>query len=320
MRFPTSILLVSLLAAPSTAWAQRRIVHDTLGAGVPTAVTCGFCAGEKFGVVFRELPAPRNGLDPADFPITLDTLELGMAAAGVASGACVASTTGGSIDAAVEIYAGDTVPTGDISGLPADAAWSTGETLVWSTDAAPLTLSVADTSGRYELTVNTLQIRDDLDMPIVVPSGSYLRVVVTLPAGTPGSSSLCEPTFESPGGFPVRDDDGQIAPERNFIYALGAGWFWNESFPGGEIGGDWAIRLGVFANGPGRTDGGVSADAGTTPDAGSSIDGGGGADAGVGPVDEGCGCRAARPSHAGLAPALLALVGLTAFARRRKVR
>jgi MYXO-CTERM domain-containing protein len=321
MRSTSLLLSTLLLLAPSTVVGQRRIVHDTLGPDTPTALTCGFCAGEKFGVVFRELPAPRAGLSAADFPIVLDTLEVGLAAAGVSSGACVPSATGGTIDALVEIWSGGSVPTGDISGLPADSAWSAGETLVWSRDAVPLTLSVADTGGRYTLMVNAVQVRDDVDLPIEIASGAYVRVVVTLPPGTPGSSSLCEPSFESPGGFPVRDDDGQVAPERNFIYALGAGWFWNESFPGGEIGGDWAIRLQVFANGPGVTDGGEPSDAGMATDAGAIIDGGAGLDGGTAPEDEGgCGCRAVGEAHGSSVPLLLSLVGLGLVVRRRPTR
>jgi len=328
-------LLALLVAAPSTAGAQLRIVHDTLGAEMPTAITCGFCAGERFGVVFRELPGARRGLEPTDFPLLIDAIDVGMGAANVESMSCVPQRSGGTIEVILEVYAGDTPPTGDIRALPADAAWP-GERLVWASDAVPLTLSVEDDTGQYQLRFNRLEIRDEDSMPVEVDTGAYLRVVITLPEGAAGTSDICGAPLVPPGGFPVRDDDGRIAPERNFIYAGGAGWFWSESVPGGAINGDWGMRLSVFPSGEipdggvPTTDGGLlpSTDGGAATDAGAGgadagatgMDGGGGgADAGptVEPTDDGCSCRAAQRGRP--APVAFVLVlALTALWRRRR--
>ena len=64
--------LLLTLSAPASA--QQRIIHDTLGRDMPTQITCGFCAGEQFGVIFRELPSGRRGLEPTDFPLTIDAV------------------------------------------------------------------------------------------------------------------------------------------------------------------------------------------------------------------------------------------------------
>ena len=179
--------------------------------------------------------------------------------------------------------------------------------------------------GRYELMFNRLEIRDDMEMPISVASGSYLRVVLTLPEGTPGTSSICADPLVPPAGFPVRDNDGRIADERNFIFAGGAGWFWSEDVPGGAINGDWGIRLSVFNNtgmpgddaGPGGADGGAGAGDGGTGEA----DGGGtgGMDAGTtDPMDDGCGCRAVGSTPAAPSALFGGLVALLRGRRRRR--
>ncbi|HJL15729.1 MAG TPA: MYXO-CTERM sorting domain-containing protein [Sandaracinaceae bacterium LLY-WYZ-13_1] len=323
---PLLLLLLAPLALPAPADAQRRIVHDTLGRDMPTAVTCGFCAGERFGVLFRELPAPRRGLEPSDFPITFDTIEIALASANVVGGACDPQTTGGTVDAAVEVWVGDAVPDGPIRDFSATDGWPS-ETLVWATDAAPLTPSTAETdgSGRYEVRFNALEIRDEDAAPITVGSGAYVRVVVTLPVGPSGTSDLCEPTYQSPAAFPLRDDDGRVAPGRSFIYASGAGWFWNEEVPGGSIGGDWGVRLAVFTTGGGDVDAGPSApDAGVDADAGgSSGDASTAPDAGdappADPDDGGCGCRAAGGGAPPVWGGLLVALALR-WRRRRSPR
>ena len=72
--FPILLALAATAVAPTQqAAAQRTVAHDVLTGETPTALTCGFCAGEKIGVVFRELPGDAHGLDPADFPIQLTT-------------------------------------------------------------------------------------------------------------------------------------------------------------------------------------------------------------------------------------------------------
>ncbi len=312
-----------ILAAAAPAAAQQRIIHDTLGRDMPTQITCGFCAGEQFGVVFRELPAGRRGLEPTDFPLTIDAIEVGLASATVTSSSCTAQRTGGTVVATMAIYAGPTAPTGSILAMPEAGEWP-GETLVWATDEVPITLSVENDMGQFELNFNRLEIRDEMEMPVRVETGAYLRVAITLPAGAAGTSDLCTSPLEPTGGYPVRDNDGVIANERSFIYAGGAGFYWNEGVPGGGIGGDWGLRLSVFPSGvvP-MTDGGAPlVDAGTTgDDAGSTeSDGGsgGGTDAGSDPMPmDGCSCRAGgAPGSTGW----LCLAPLAAFSLRRKPR
>jgi len=327
-------LLVLLVVAPSPASAQLRIVHDTLGPEMPTAITCGFCASERFGVVFRELPGTRRSLEPTDFPLLIDAIDVGMGAANVEGATCVPQRTGGTIETIMEVYVGDTPPTGDIRSNPVDAPWP-GERLVWASDAVPLALSVEDDGGIYQLRFNRLEVRDEDSMPIEVDDGAYLRVVVTLPESATVTSDICGAPLVPPGGFPVRDDDGRIAPERNFIYAGGAGWFWSESVPGGAINGDWGVRLSVFPSGEvpdggvPTTDGGIrpstdgglaGTDAGPAEtDAGAGgMDGGADAGAAAEPMDDGCSCRAAGPGSA--PPWALPLAGAAIFVCRRRRR
>lgn len=318
-------LAAALLALPAPAAAQLRIVHDTLGADMPTQITCGFCATEQFGVIFRDLPAGRRGLAPTDFPLTIDAVDVGLGAANVEAARCVPQRTGGTIVTALAIYVGDVPPTGSILALPEVGEWP-GETLVWASDEVPVTLSVENEMGQYELQFNHLEIRDEMSMPMRVESGSYLRVVFTLPAGAPGTSDICAAPLEPAGGYPVRDNDGRIADERSFIYAAGAGWFWNEGVPGGGIDGDWGIRISVFPSGvsPGTDGGAPGTDGGPdAPDAGGGGDGGTAAmDAGPDPMPmDGCGCRASGRaggrSTAGLGLVLAALVARRAKPRRR---
>ncbi|MCB9591461.1 MAG: hypothetical protein H6719_01905 [Sandaracinaceae bacterium] len=317
------------LLVPTAASAQLRVIHDTLSADTPTSITCGFCAGEQFGVIFRELPSGRRGLEPTDFPLTIDAIEVALGAAHVEASMCVPQRSGGTVTAAMAIYAGDTVPTGSILALPETGEWSATETLVWASDAVPLGLSVENDMGLYELMFNRLEVADDMGMPITVASGTYLRVVITLPVGEAGTSNLCAAPLEPAGGYPMRDNDGLIANERSFIYAGGAGWFWNEGVPGGGIGGDWGIRLSVFPSGvvPGTDAGVMGTDAGTpdvdgggTPD----VDGGATTDVDAGetvtPPSDGCSCRAAAPSPGSPAALAVALLGLAWIARRRRNR
>ena len=303
-----SALALAILLLPLQGAAQRRLAQDTLSPDVPSAVTCGFCAGERFGVIFRELPSPFRGVVPADFPIVPEAIEVAMASADNSTSTCTPSSQAATIMASVELYAGTTLQDASIMAEPADGEW-TGETLVWAADA-PLMLSTADGGGRYSLNFNSLVVRDDMSMPIRIESGSYLRVSVTIPAGAAGSSPMCEPMYMSPAGFPFRDE-GRVAPKRSFIYAAGVGWLWNED---AGVGGDWSIRMTIFAEGSGMPDAGTP-DAGTIgTDAGAAIDAGADGGSTVMPAG-GCGCRAAAP-HGGAS--ILALLLCAALARRRR--
>ena len=310
-------LIVALALPGSLAGAQERVIHDTLSSDTPTALTCGFCAGERFGVVFRELPAPRRGIEPTDFPITLESVQVAVAAATVTAGpTCVPSETGGTVVATVELYAGEDPPEGNIQALPAEGPWSDTEALVWAGDA-DLALSTAEPGGtRYSINFNVLDVRDEEGAPIVVESGSYLRAVVSIPAATTMTSTEC-PTDMSPAFVGVRDADGNIASERGFIYATGAGWLWNEDSRV-QVNGDWGIRLELFrtTNVPdgGAGDPDAGNDAGNdTGDAGSARDAS--MDGGTTPGGGGCSCRAipGRGTRAGA----LFLVALAVLAARR---
>ncbi len=326
----TLAALASLLVIPQPAFGQRRLVQDTLSASTPGVVSCGFCAGERFAVIFRDLPPPSSGLAPEDFPVELANVEIAVASANAAAG-CAPSETGATITAPVEIYAGTSVPPDEVVDLPADAPWP-GETLVWAADA-PLALSVADETGRYSVNFNVLEVRDELGERIRVDAGVYFRVVVTIPTGVAGSSPACESgSFESPGGFPFRDNAGDF-PEfrgtgrRSLIHALGVGWVWNSEghAPVPVIPGNWGIRLALFTFGPGPSgrDAGMAPDAGA--DAGERLDAG--LDAGSTPVDGGpavtpgggCGCRAATGDldHHPFAIVVAAVLWSTRRRRRR---
>ena len=318
-----------LLLIPAASSAQRRLAQDTLSSSTPGVVSCGFCAGERFGVVFRDLASPLRGLEPEDFPVELDAVEIAVAAADAATG-CAPSTVGGTITAPVEIYVGEELPPEEIVDLSADGVWP-GETLVWGADV-PLTLSVADDTGRYSVSFNTLEVRDEAGEPIRIESGVYFRVVVVIPEGGAGSSPACEAgSFLSPAGFPFRDNAGEAAEpfrgtaERSLTYALGIGWLWNSEgeSPVPVIPGNWGIRLSVstFGPGPAAPDAGAPADAGLhdggASDAEMSMDAGEPpSDAGLSPAGGGCSCRAgAGPSAA--PPILLGLLALARLRLRR---
>jgi len=243
----------------------------------PAAVSCGFCADEKFGVVFRELAV--GGLQPSEFPLVLRSVQVAVARATItAELTCEGSDVAGSVMTSIEIYAGTTPPDGEIGTNPI-GAWP-GETLVWAASDVELMLSIAEAprSNRYLVMFNTITILDEAGASISVPApNTYLRVVVAIPGG--GSSLACEIAgLPGPGAMGVRDDDGRISSHRDFIYSLGgaagAGWLWNEDVMdavGGTIDGDWAIRLSITPASPVLPDGGISL-----------VDGGGGGDGGTG--------------------------------------
>jgi MYXO-CTERM domain-containing protein len=326
MRFTLSFsasLVALLVALPVPVSAQRTIAYDTLSGESPVTVTCGFCADEKFGVIFRDLPAPAVGLNADDFPIQLEALQLALASAdNIGSGGsftCSGSTATGMASVGIAIYAGEILPS-DITALAADDVWP-GETLVWSAPDVPIERSVADETGSasYEVNFNQLLLEDDLGLPFRVEAPNvYVRIVVTLHADTALSSASCDSlSLETPSGFAIRDNDGVIANERNFIYADGIGWIWNEEVPGGGIGGDWAMRLEIVAEGTSMED------AGTMPDAGPADTGAPPADTGAADsgmmMEEDGGCSAAgEPSSAD--PLTLAALVFFLFVATRRSR
>jgi hypothetical protein len=334
MRTLAAALLFTLLPA-AAARAQRTVTQDTLSRDTPVALTCGFCGGERFGAIFRELPAPFRGLEPGDFPLRLHAVQVAMASATLVTGAgggytCEGRAAGGTALGDVEVYAGTMIPTGAILSQPADMPWP-GETLVWAATEVPLSLSTAemDGSSRYEVMFNRLLTVGAMDAPIdVAAPASYLRVAVTLGTGMGTSASCVDMMLPEPTGFPMRDADGRIAMERSYIYASGAGFLWNEE---ARVNGDWGIRVEVEPLGGGTddggvpdTDGGADVDGGADTDAGSATDAGTGLDAGSGGGDggdDGCGCRIAgrrRASHAAGALGLGALAAMFSRARRRR--
>lgn len=294
LAMPALAVLLVWLGASGHARAQRTLAQDTLSEGTPVAASCGFCAADRFGVVFRELDPPMRGLDPADFPLTLRRLQVGVAAIQISAGMCQGLDAAAPVETVVEIYAGTMPPAGVIRSMPADVEWP-GETLVWATDAAPLVPSTTTAAGSamFELTLSSFDLQDELGMPVRVEApATYLRVVVHIPGG--GLSSTCDALMrDGPSFVPVRDDDGRIADERGFIYDPTSGWFWNEQ---ALVTGDWAVRLVITPSAPPGTDAGTitppdgGTDASTLADAST-----GSADAGEAtPAAGGCTCRAVQ--------------------------
>lgn len=302
MRRWTLATLIALLALP--AHAQRTVAYDTVSDGFPAAVTCGFCAGEKFGVVFYELPGG-TGLRADEFPLTLTAIQIAVARIRVTGSAlgggytCAGSNMEGTVDLTLDVFAGETVPT-SIRNLPASGAWP-GETMVLTTEAtATVSVATADGGSEFNVTLNEIPIPEG--GVLVEAPATYLRVVASIPGG--GSSASCtELGFTSPGAVAIRDDDGRVAPRRSLLYALPVdlgglgipgGWYWNEEVPSDDggppgVAGDWALRISVSPSsappvdaGPtpprdaGTLDGGPIAteDAGTSSDASTPFDGG----------------------------------------------
>lgn len=275
------VVLGLLIASASPAEAQRRIQYDTLADTTPAAISCGFCAGEKFGMVFRPLDAG-GGLRPTDFPLDVNSLEIAVARTAVTGDIlsgfmCMGADGGGVVTVAVEVFAGETAPRGSIVTQPESGAW-TGETMVYS-DSAELTLSTETTAGSmmYDVMFNTVDIGG---IRVEAPN-TYLRVAVSIPGG--GTSSSCAALgLTPPGAVGIRDDDGRIEVNVGYIYALNPfgglggisqGWHWNEDpeiadeqSGGAGINGEWAIRVNVTPLGAPTPDAGTTTpDAGTTP-------------------------------------------------------
>ncbi|MBO6937716.1 MAG: hypothetical protein JJ863_22295 [Deltaproteobacteria bacterium] len=326
MRFAILFSTLISLGVATPADAQRVVAQDTLSTATPAAITCGFCEGERYGVIFRELDP--GGLQPADFPLTIRSMRVAVASARVTGTApsftCEGLTIGGSALADLELWAGTELP-GDLTDIGADDPWTTGEELLWAAADVPLMKSTAGADGASEIEAgfNELQPVDEMEMPIRVSADArYIRAVVRIQEGDADASASCDAAGQNPPSiFPLRDNDGVIADERSFIYAGASGWLWNEDV---GIGGDWAIRLEVRSDGapgsdagPGGSDGGPGGtdagpggtDGGSVSDAGSATDGGT-----TSPGGGGCSCQT-LPSPGAVWPSVLLLAWL-----RRRVR
>lgn len=289
LRFASFVFALSTLAP--RVEAQRIVTFDTVSPETGSAVTCGFCAGEKFGVVFRELERG-NGLEREDFPFVLRGVRVALANASVVDGLCQGSMVAGDAVMSMQVYGGVTAPSGDISANPEEGPWD-GETLLIEAIDVPLTRSALSEDGmRYMVELNDLQIRDpetDEDIRVEAPM-TYVRVAFTFGEQADRNPACESMGLVSPTAFPMRDTDGVIQDERDFIFGAGGlGWQWNEDV---GVAGDWAVRLEVEIEGtvfddagtpdPGPTDAGSedagAADAGTdgaNPDAGEAGGGGG---------------------------------------------
>lgn len=279
--FVTAVVVASLV--PIAAHAQKQLAYDTVTMETPAAVSCGFCAGEKFGVMYYALPSG-GGLLPSDFPLMLRAVKLAMASARVTcddTGLCLTQTCGGSTMGAtlpiqLSIFAGPTVPTA-IASMPASGPWA-GETEVMSM-SLDVMLSVETTAGSsmYSLMINELRLGEPIS---VAAPNTYLRVVVDIPSGS--ASDYCVAYgFGNSGAYPLRDDDGRIGDRRNFIYAVGGalsspGWYWNEE-ENVMVAGDWVLRLEITPASMPPTDGGVPGGDGGAGDGGGGDGGGTGA-------------------------------------------
>jgi len=281
-----------LLATSAPAAGQTLIQYDGVAADTQAVVTCGFCATEKFGVMFYELPGG-GGLPPSAFPFTLENVQIAVAATQVTgeilSGetyTCSGLTTGGRVDATLEVYAGTQVPA-TIANLPGSGAWP-GEIVVVPAGTVQLELSTDSAPGAnsFNVMMNSLQVGATVPSP-----NTYLRVVVGIPSGS--SSTACRDLgFQPPALSPFRDDNGRVASLRSFIYQLGFlgssnRWTWVEDVTDPVtmqrgINGDWLIRLNINPMGT------VNPDAGVAEDSGPSV------------VDTGVLPDAAAPSDSGV--------------------
>ena len=322
----TVFLFASLLASgmllASRADAQVTLAQDTLSMDSPAAAVCGFCGTEGFGVVFRELPAPARGLLAEDFPLTLRSVEIALAAARLNGSTCMNVPEGGTALVDVEIWAGVTPPTGAIDATGPSEPWGgTDEELVFAAADVPIELSVPATgSTGFNLQLNRFEIMDEMGAPLRVAAPlTYLRVYVQLhESALPGPSC----PFSSDGS-PLRDD-GRIAPERSYILANGMGFVWNEA---AGVNGDWAVRLDIIPTIPPASDAGPRPDSGAAPDGGAlgtdagsaTLDGGASTiDAGSTGGGGGCACRAGRTRTNGTGASLALAVGLALVVARRK--
>ncbi|MBX7194121.1 MAG: hypothetical protein K1X94_18855 [Sandaracinaceae bacterium] len=319
--FSALVVLASFFVPMARADAQVTLAQDTLSMDSPAAALCGFCGGEGFGVVFRELPAPARGLLAEDFPLTLRSVEIALGAARLDGTMCMNVPEGGTVAVDVEIWAGVTPPGASIGATMPGEAWpGTGEELVFAATDVPIELSIpASGATGFNLQLNRFDVVDEMGMPLrIADTFRYLRVFVQLHDSTlPGPSC----PFSSDGS-PLRDD-GRIAEQRSYILANGMGFVWNED---ARVGGDWAVRLDIVPSIPPATDAGPRSDAGardagaSTSDVGASDGGAGAADAGGGGSGGGCGCRvsSSAPRWGAWASLGMAMALLGRRARRRR--
>lgn len=316
------LAILSVLTITPRASAQVTLAQDTLSMDSPAAASCGFCGTEGFGVVFRDLPAPARGLLAEDFPLTLRSVEIAIAAARLNGMTCMNIDGGGTVLVDVEIWGGVTPPGETIgASAPAEPWPGTSEELVFAAADVPIELSIpASGATGFNLQLNRFEIMDEMGLPLRVSAPiTYLRVYVQLRESTLPGPAGC---MFSSDGSPLRDDDGRIAEQRSYILADGMGFAWNEDV---GVDGDWAVRLNILPTIPPPTDAGPRPDAGAaTDDAGASA----GTDSGaVSAIDAGtttsggggCACRAGRSSgRADLALLALGSLALAFAARRRR--
>lgn len=312
-RLLLSVALVGLVASPAAA-QQVTIRYDDVAQDVDAAITCGFCAMEKFGTIFYELPGG-GGLPASAFPLTLDSVEIAVAGTQVTGDlltgySCSGLPATAMISATMEVYAGAMVPT-TITNFPGNGAWPNEVTVVPPSQVM-LERSRDTMPGlnQWEVRINQLMVGASVPQP-----NTYLRVVFTVPGG--GTSASCSDLgFTPPGLSPFRDNNSRVGPRRNFIYQLGLTipelminqppeWTWSEAvrdpITGMQgINGDWLIRLQVTPAGIVSPDAGVP-DTGVEPDAGSP-DSGAVADAGPPPFDDGGLFEDAGAEDAAVAP------------------
>lgn len=274
------------------AQAQEIIQYDDVLVDTQAVVTCGFCAAEKFGTIFYELGSG-GGLPQAAFPFTLNSVQVAVAGTQVTGDIftgyqCNGTTTGGTVSANLEIYAGTQVPA-TITTMPGTGAWP-GETTIAAVGPVMLQRSVDSAPGAnmYNIQLNTLAVGATIPTP-----HQYLRVVITIPSG--GSSASCmDLGFQSPAISPFRDNNGRAGTKRNFIYQLGLvipelminqppEWTWAEDVNDPitmqqGINGDWMLRLDITRSGVVNPDAGVPDSGPMTADAGDD-------DAGMPPED-----------------------------------
>jgi MYXO-CTERM domain-containing protein len=329
MRFAprsTAAFAIVTLCTTGALAQQETIQYDSVVVDTQAAITCGFCAGEKYGVIFYAL-GPTDGLQPTQFPFMLDTLQLPIAPTQVTgdilSGfVCEPRAESGMVGIDLEIYTGRTIP-GTIDNQ-STGAWP-DETLIFGPVSASLEYSAENPvgSGSWEVRLNTIQIGTMVSAP-----DTYVRVVVNI--GNGGSSEACSLLSLSPPNIsPFRDNDGRVGPRRNFIREaanslLGTPekWTWTEDVmdltTGATINGDWMIRLQITPQtvvppDDAGIDDSAIADAGADSGAGDSGDGGGG-DTGAGDTGTLQDSGAADIGGGGGAPTITSISPSSAFA------
>lgn len=306
------------LPFPSSASAQQEIAYDTLSDMSSARVQCGFCSGERFGTIFKDL-GEGQGLPSSSFPLSLRTISLALAKTTYLDSVCTPSADAETVLVSLNVYAGEEAPT-DLTDMPTDGEWP-GESLIYTNEEVALTSSpIADGSEVNTMFQPFIPTGEDDTVIHVEAPATYIRVVVGLLDGDEGSNDACGGPAAGPSAAPIIDADGRIADHTGFILAGGVSshWFWNEDVPGGGISGDWALRISIVPSGSSDTDAGV-VDSGTPAeeDSGPIAP----IDAGTEPVDGGGdsgGCsvgvqRGATPTHF-----VLTLFALFFVARRRR--